>query len=77
MAPLWHRGVRGKKSTPSVGWEVPVRSHRLASVSEEHRQEPKDINEPILVTIFLLKMLSVLIFNVMLYGYGPQLNILR
>jgi hypothetical protein len=54
-----------------------VRSHRLASGSEEDRQQPKDINEPASVTIFLLKMLSVLIFNVMLYGYGPRLNILR
>jgi hypothetical protein len=28
VAPLWLGGLRGKKSTPSVGWEVPVRSHR-------------------------------------------------
>jgi hypothetical protein len=33
VAPLWLGGLRGKKSTPSVGWEVPVRSHRLASGS--------------------------------------------
>jgi hypothetical protein len=31
VAPLWLGGLRGKKSTPSVGWEVPVRSHRSAS----------------------------------------------
>jgi hypothetical protein len=24
MAPLWLGGLRGKKSTPSIGWEVPV-----------------------------------------------------
>jgi hypothetical protein len=24
--PLWLGGLRGKKSTPSVGWEVPVKS---------------------------------------------------
>jgi hypothetical protein len=33
VAPLRLGGLRGKKSTPSVGWEVPVRSHRLASRS--------------------------------------------
>jgi hypothetical protein len=26
-------GLRGKKSTPSVGWEVPVKSHRSTSGS--------------------------------------------
>jgi hypothetical protein len=30
VAPLWLGGLRGKKSTPSVGWEVPVKSHRSA-----------------------------------------------
>jgi hypothetical protein len=29
--PLRLGGLRGNKSTPSVGWEVPVRSHRLES----------------------------------------------
>jgi hypothetical protein len=33
VAPLQLGGLRGKKSTPSVGWEVPVRSHRLESRS--------------------------------------------
>jgi hypothetical protein len=31
-------GLRGKKSTPSIGWEVPVRSQRLASGSEDKRK---------------------------------------
>jgi hypothetical protein len=26
VAPLWLGGIRGKKSTPSIGWEVPVKS---------------------------------------------------
>jgi hypothetical protein len=26
VAPLRLRGIRGKKSTPSIGWEVPVKS---------------------------------------------------
>jgi hypothetical protein len=33
VAPFWLGGLRGKKSTPSVGWEVPVRSHCSASRS--------------------------------------------
>jgi hypothetical protein len=33
MAPFWLGGIRGKKSTPSVGWEVPVKSHRSTSES--------------------------------------------
>jgi hypothetical protein len=31
VAPLRLGGLRGKKSTPSVGWEVPVKSSWLAS----------------------------------------------
>jgi hypothetical protein len=33
VAPLRLGGLRGKKSTPSVGWEVSVKSHRLESGS--------------------------------------------
>jgi hypothetical protein len=33
VAPLRLGGLRGKQSTPSVGWEVPVRSRRWASGS--------------------------------------------
>ena len=33
VAPLWLGGLRGKKSTPSIGWEVPVNSRRSASGS--------------------------------------------
>jgi hypothetical protein len=29
MAPLWLGGLSGEKSTPSIGWEVLVKSHRL------------------------------------------------
>jgi hypothetical protein len=32
VAPLWLGGLRGKKkSTPSIGWEVPVKSRRSTS----------------------------------------------
>jgi hypothetical protein len=30
VAPLRLGGLKGKKSTPSVGWEVPVTSQQLA-----------------------------------------------
>jgi hypothetical protein len=33
VAPLRLGGLRGKQSTPSVGWEVPVRSRRSTSGS--------------------------------------------
>jgi hypothetical protein len=35
VAPLRLGGLRGKKSTPSVGWEVPVSSLRSASLEQE------------------------------------------
>jgi hypothetical protein len=35
VAPLWLRGIRGKKRTPSVGCEVPMRSLRLARKRSE------------------------------------------
>jgi hypothetical protein len=33
--PFVDRGAKGEKSTSRIGWEVPVRSHRLASGSKE------------------------------------------
>jgi hypothetical protein len=38
VAPLRLGGLRGKKSTPSIGWEVPVRSQQLARGSKEDHQ---------------------------------------
>jgi hypothetical protein len=37
VAPLWLGGLRGKKSTPSIDWEVPVKSHRSTSGSFTER----------------------------------------
>jgi hypothetical protein len=31
VSPLWLGGLKGKKSTPSIGWEVLVKSQQLAS----------------------------------------------
>jgi hypothetical protein len=45
MAPLQLRGLRGKKSDPKVGWEVPVRSHRLASGSWTECARDNDFEE--------------------------------
>jgi hypothetical protein len=44
VAPLRLGGLRGKKSTPSIGWEVSVKSHRSASGSgmERARRPLKD-----------------------------------
>jgi hypothetical protein len=41
VASLWLRGIRVKKSTPSVGWEVPVKSHWLTrrSITERVGQQ--------------------------------------
>jgi hypothetical protein len=33
VAPLQLEGLMGKKSTPSIGWEVSVKSHHSASGS--------------------------------------------
>jgi hypothetical protein len=38
VAPLCLGGIKGKKITPSVHWEVPVRSQRLASRSWTERE---------------------------------------
>jgi hypothetical protein len=38
VAPLQFRGLRGKNSTPSVGWEVPVRSCRSKRVGQSVRR---------------------------------------
>jgi hypothetical protein len=37
VAPLWLGGLRGKKSTPSIGWEVPVKSQQSTSSSRTER----------------------------------------
>jgi hypothetical protein len=42
MAPLWLRGIRGNKSIPRVGWEVPVKFQRLASMRSEGMRVSKD-----------------------------------
>jgi hypothetical protein len=39
VAPLQLGGLRGKQSTPSIGWEVPVRSRRSASGSGTERAD--------------------------------------
>jgi hypothetical protein len=43
VAPLWLGGLRGKKSTPSVGWEVPVRSHRSTSQNWMERERGQSL----------------------------------
>jgi hypothetical protein len=43
--PFVARGLRGKKSTPSVGWEVPVKSPWLASGELDGAQAWENIFE--------------------------------
>ena len=39
--PFVAHGAKGKKSTPSIGWEVSVKSLRLASEGKEGAQDLK------------------------------------
>jgi hypothetical protein len=39
VAHLWLGGLREKNSTPSVGWEVPMKSHQSESWSCTERAE--------------------------------------
>jgi hypothetical protein len=57
VAPLRLGGLRGKKSTPSVGWEVPVRSHRLASGSWTERAWDNNSEHSCLAKVRMLKLL--------------------
>jgi hypothetical protein len=77
MAPLWLGGLRGKKSTPSVGWEVPVRSHRLASRSWTERTCRTTTSEHShLAKVRLLKLLLAMKFNLhMLFFMCARLKI--
>jgi len=43
VAPLWLTGIRGKKSTPSVDWEVSVRYSLLESGELDGAQERKNV----------------------------------
>jgi hypothetical protein len=43
--PFVARGAKGKKSTPSIGWEVPVKSQRLASGQRKGTPVAKDCHQ--------------------------------
>jgi hypothetical protein len=50
---LWLRGLRGRKSTPIVGWEVPMKSSWLASRDMDGTQVQEIIIDfSPLVTVF-------------------------
>jgi hypothetical protein len=51
VAPLRLGGLRGKQSTPSVGWEVPVRSRRSASGSSTERADAVTLEQAIKATV--------------------------
>ena len=57
VAPLRLEGLRGKKSTPSIGWEVPVRSQQLASMSGTERKcETTTSDSAPLITVHMLDL---------------------
>jgi hypothetical protein len=57
MAPLWLGGLRGKKSTPSIGWEVSVKSPWLESGVMDGVQERENIFEfSSSVTVLMLRL---------------------
>jgi hypothetical protein len=64
VAPLWLWGIRGKKSTPSIGWEVPVKSSQLASRELDEAQARENFFEfsnSIMVFSFLFALYKVFI----------------
>jgi hypothetical protein len=67
VSPLRLRGLIGKKSTPSVGWEVPVRSHRLENGSYTERVQDNDFGAFNLDKVILLKLLLAIKFNLHLF----------
>jgi hypothetical protein len=54
VAPLRLGGLRGKKSTPSIGWEVPVKSRRSASGSCTERGTSFGAGEQAMVRFLIL-----------------------
>ena len=78
MAPLRFGGLRGKKSTPSVGWEVPVKSHRLESESDMERmgQQLREDNLGYGTLIFIMHSRLLLYFTpLILYFYLVKGNV--
>jgi hypothetical protein len=68
VAPLRLGGLRGKKSTPSIGWEVLVRSHWSTSGIWMERMHWEDIfTSSSSVKVRLLKLLLVIKFNLHLF----------
>ena len=56
--PFAAQGAQGKKSTPSVGWEVPVKSHRSASGSWMERTRDNDSELSHLATVRMCLFLN-------------------
>jgi hypothetical protein len=68
MDPLHLGGLKGKKSTPSIGWDVLVRSHRLSRRIWMESMHWEDIlASSSLVKVCLLKLLLVIKFNIHLF----------
>jgi hypothetical protein len=65
MTPLWLGGLRGNKITHSIGWEVPVRSHRSASESwtECVRDNDSELSHLATVSMYIFVLNGSLIFS--------------
>jgi hypothetical protein len=60
VAPLRLGGLKGEKSTPSVGWEVLLRSHGLASRSwTKNKRGIASLKSSTFVTVSMCKIALV------------------
>ena len=76
LAPLRLEGLREKKSAPSIGWEVPVKSQLLENGRRKGCQSPRIVIKPIIFSPIRLRYLPLLLVNHLLlnqkfiYGYS-------
>jgi hypothetical protein len=63
MAPLWLEGIRGKKSTPSVGWEVPTRSHQVGKRELDGAHGTTTLEHSHLAKVRIVKFVTCNEFN--------------
>jgi hypothetical protein len=75
VAPLQLGGLRGKKSTPSVGWEVPVRSHRWKAGDGWSASGTTTSEHSHLAKVCLLKLLLAIKFNLHFLFYCIRMTI--
>ena len=76
LAPLRLEGLREKKSAPSIGWEVTVKSQLLENGRRKGCQSPRIVIKPIIFSPIRLRYLPLLLVNhpllnqKFIYGYS-------